>query len=231
VTAPVVASAAPLPAQAERTGELEAKTTTFVRPELDEESIITTPSTPAASAHVTPPVTVVEGPRTALAVADLMTVQHPTDTTARVTAVPRTLITETPTAAPVASTTASVSASSTLVGTPPPPAAPPTPATSEPSILVQDLQAVHTAASAAVQKSTSFAKPPADAASSSRELEISQTRKDAVAFSDDEEAFFKRAESHSVMHPKFDSFDDLDEGYEAPKFWDRVFGRKKPPPK
>jgi hypothetical protein len=31
-----------------------------------------------------------------------------------------------------------------------------------------------------------------------------------------------------VMHPKFESFDDLDDGYEPPKFWDRVFGRKKP---
>jgi len=82
-----------------------------------------------------------------------------------------------------------------------------------------------------VQKPDTFAKPPADAASASRELEVSQTRKDAVAFSDDEEAFFKRAESHSVMTPKFDSFDDLDEGYEPPKFWDRVFGRKKPPTK
>ena len=60
---------------------------------------------------------------------------------------------------------------------------------------------------------------------------MSETRRDAVAFSDDEEAFFKRAESHSAMHPKFDSFDDLDEGYEPPKFWERVFGKKKPPTK
>ena len=95
-------------------------------------------------------------------------------------------------------------------------------------MLLADMQAVHAAATSAVDKATSFAKPPVDAASSSRELEVSETRRDAVAFSDDEEAFFKRAESHSVMHPKFDSFDDLDEGYEAPKFWDKVFGRKKP---
>jgi hypothetical protein len=145
-----------------------------------------------------------------------MTVKRSGDT-ATVTASPRTLIAETPEVAAVASTTPATTASS--------------PATSEPSMLLADLQAVHTAASSVADRVTTFAKPPADAASSSRELEISETRRDAVEFSDDEEAFFKRAESHSVMHPKFDSFEDLDEGYEAPKFWERVFGKKKPPPK
>jgi hypothetical protein len=52
-------------------------------------------------------------------------------------------------------------------------------------------------------------------------------RRDAVAFSDDEEAFFRGAERTSPA-PKVETFDDLDEGYQPPGFWDRVFGRKKP---
>ena len=97
--------------------------------------------------------------------------------------------------------------------------------------LVSDLAAVHAAASAAA------AAPPAvvpggDAASPSRELAVAEVRKDAaVAFTDVEEAFFKKAETGPVRLPKPESFDDLDEGYEPPKFWDRVFGRKQPPKK
>jgi hypothetical protein len=204
VTKPIVASAAPLPASAERTGELEARTTPFLKPELE--------------AHITPPITVAEAARTSVSVSDVVTVQH-TDNTARVTAIPKTLITETPAAASVASTASASTAASTIENKP---------VVSEPSMLVADMHAVHVAATAAAQKSAAFAKPPADAATSSRELEISQTRRDAVQFSEDEEEFFKRAETHSVMHPKFESFEDLDDDYEPPKFWDRVFGRKKP---
>ncbi|HSD86863.1 MAG TPA: hypothetical protein VLB44_05090, partial [Kofleriaceae bacterium] len=102
------------------------------------------------------------------------------------------------------------------------------PSSSEPSILVSDLAAAHNAIAAAVQKPPPPA-PPADAASPSRELAVSDVRRDAVAFSDDEEAFFKRAESHTHTVPKVDveAFEDLDEDYEPTSFWGRVFGKKK----
>ncbi|HET9989489.1 MAG TPA: hypothetical protein VFQ65_13250, partial [Kofleriaceae bacterium] len=59
---------------------------------------------------------------------------------------------------------------------------------------------------------------------------VSEVRKDAVEFTQEEEAFFNASETKGHTHavPKLESFDDLDEGYEPPKFWDRVFGRKKP---
>ena len=110
------------------------------------------------------------------------------------------------------------------------------PDASEPSMVVadvgavqSDLAAVH-AAVAAVATAASPLHANVDAASASRELEVSDTRRDAVAFSDVEEAFFKTAESHTHSVPKFESFDDLDEDYEPPKFWDRVFGKKKKKP-
>jgi hypothetical protein len=101
----------------------------------------------------------------------------------------------------------------------------PMPATSEPSILVADLASAHAVASAAIDKAA--AQPaPKDAASASRELEVAETRKDAIAASETEEAFFERAEANRPSQPHVDSFEDLDEGYEPPGFWDRVFGRK-----
>jgi hypothetical protein len=97
---------------------------------------------------------------------------------------------------------------------------------SQPSILVADLAAAHDAIAAVTSKAVSAAPPP-DAASPSRELAVSDVRRDAVAFSDAEEAFFSAAEkSAPVPRVHHDSFDDLDEGYQPPKFWDRVFGRK-----
>ena len=50
----------------------------------------------------------------------------------------------------------------------------------------------------------------------------------AHGFDEHEEAFFNRAESGTNVVPKFESFDDLDEGYQPVGFWDRVFGRTKP---
>ncbi len=97
----------------------------------------------------------------------------------------------------------------------------------EPSILVDDLAAAHAAATAALAHMPAQ-PPPADAASPSRELVVAEIRKDAVAATEAEEAFFKRADQtqpHRVPSAS-DSFDDLDEGYEPPKFWDRVFGKK-----
>jgi len=90
-------------------------------------------------------------------------------------------------------------------------------------VVQSDLAAVHAAVAAAA---TAKGAPGVDAASATREAEVADTRKDAVAFTDAEEAFFKTAESHTHSMPKFESFDDLDDGYEPPKFWDRVFGKK-----
>jgi hypothetical protein len=104
------------------------------------------------------------------------------------------------------------------------PAVQPTPATSEPSILVADLAAAH-AAAAVVAAKPPETPPPGDAASPSRELAVSEVRKDVIAATDAEEAFFNRAE-RTAPHRKPESFDDLDEGYQPPKFWDKVFGRK-----
>lgn len=101
----------------------------------------------------------------------------------------------------------------------------------EPSILINDLGAAHTAVAAAVAK-TAATPAPGDAASASKELDVATVRRDAVAFSEDEEAFFKRAEGGTAQVPKFESFDDLDEGYEPTSFWGKVFGgKKKPPPR
>jgi hypothetical protein len=98
---------------------------------------------------------------------------------------------------------------------------------SEPSILVADLAAAHAVAAAALGKAASV-PAPGDSASPSRELAVAEVRKDAIAASEAEEAFFTRAEHTAPFRPpsNSDSFDDLDEGYEPPKFWDRVFGRR-----
>ena len=96
--------------------------------------------------------------------------------------------------------------------------------TSEP--LVADMAAVHAAAAAAARAPMAAG---VDAASSSRELAVAEVRKDAaIAETDAEAAFFNRVETGPVPMSKVESFDDLDEGYEPPKFWDRVFGRKPP---
>ncbi|HEU4613350.1 MAG TPA: DUF4388 domain-containing protein [Kofleriaceae bacterium] len=109
------------------------------------------------------------------------------------------------------------------------------PAVAEPSILVADLAAAHVAVAAAVTKPSAppAERPPADAASASRELEVSEVRRDAVAFSEAEEAFFRGAEKTAAVPRSFEpeTFDDLDEGYQPPKFWDRVFGRKPKKPR
>jgi hypothetical protein len=94
--------------------------------------------------------------------------------------------------------------------------------------LVSDLAAAHAAIAAATAKAASVPSK-GDASSSSKEMLISEVRKDAVEFTHEEEAFFNANTHHTNAVPKFESFDDLDEGYEPPKFWDRFFGRKKKP--
>jgi len=113
------------------------------------------------------------------------------------------------------------------------------PALSEPSILVTDIAAAHTVvaaahtvvAAAAIAQVT--APRTADIASPSRELAVSEVRKDAVAFSDAEEAFFRagteKPASARIEHTgPVETFDDLDEGYQPLGFWDRLRGKKHP---
>jgi hypothetical protein len=113
----------------------------------------------------------------------------------------------------------------------PAPVAERSPAASDPSTLVADLAAAHAAIAAATARAAS-APSLGDSASSSKEMLVSEVRKDAVEFTQEEEAFFNAPDhkGHTNAVPKFESFDDLDEGYEPPKFWDRVFGRKKKKP-
>ena len=110
----------------------------------------------------------------------------------------------------------------------PAPAPEPSPAASDSATLVADLAAAHAAIAAATARAASTPSP-GDAASASKEMLVSEVRKDAVAFTQEEEAFFSAHETKAQTHAvaKVESFDDLDEGYEPPKFWERVFGRKK----
>jgi hypothetical protein len=174
------------------------------------------------------PITVSESPTTTVAVADIVTVTGAADT-AIVTASPRVVITETPAhdGPPVKQATGEIGARPKRE-TKEPPAPQPSVLVDEVSTVQSDLAAVHAAAAAARAKAPSTPPPPSDAATASRELEVSGVRRDAAAFSADEEAFFNRAESQTYAAPKVESFDDLDEGYEPPpSFWERVWGKKK----
>ncbi len=106
------------------------------------------------------------------------------------------------------------------------------PALSEPSILVNDIAAAHTAV-AAIASAQVAAPPTADIASPSRELAVAEVRKDAVAFSDAEEAFFRagteKPSTARIEHTApVETFDDLDEGYKPLGFWDRLRGKNHP---
>ncbi|MCW5805557.1 MAG: DUF4388 domain-containing protein [Deltaproteobacteria bacterium] len=107
----------------------------------------------------------------------------------------------------------------------------------EPSILVADLAAAHTAVSAlAAQHATA---PAPDMATPAQEATVAEVQHDAAAaataFTDAEEDFFRAGHEKEKSGPptagRFasdDSFDDLDEGYQPVGFWDRLLGRKKP---
>jgi hypothetical protein len=113
------------------------------------------------------------------------------------------------------------------------------PRRSEPSILVSDLMSELAAAPAAGPAAVTA--PVADVASDRvtapvatepaphrpRDKRPSDPRRDAVAFSDLEEAFFKAGHEKeaAVPAPSTESFDDLDEGYRPVGFWDRLRGR------
>ena len=95
-------------------------------------------------------------------------------------------------------------------------------------ILVADSAAAHSAIAAVVAKASAV-PPTEDAASASKDLVVSEVRRDAVELTAAEVAFFDSAERSKPHVPRVESFDDLDEGYQKPKFWDRVFGRKPRP--
>ena len=97
------------------------------------------------------------------------------------------------------------------------------PATS--AALVADLAAAHTAIAAVMEKAA--AEPPTeDAASPSKEIVVAEVRRDAVELTAAEEAFFSAVDQSHAQPKAPDNFDDLDHGYQKPRFWDRVFGRK-----
>jgi hypothetical protein len=101
---------------------------------------------------------------------------------------------------------------------------------SEPSILVADLAAIHAAVSEVADDQITTPITP-NAASPSREATVASARNDAVAFNEVEEAFFRAGHERDavvVPPPIVESFDDLDEGYQPVKFWDRLRGKPSP---
>jgi hypothetical protein len=99
---------------------------------------------------------------------------------------------------------------------------------SEPSILVADLAAVHSAV--AEIASDQVTAPAVDAASASLAARVSELRDDTAAFSETEEAFFRAGHDKDAViasPPTAESFDDLDQDYQRVGFWDRLRG--KPP--
>ncbi|HEU0032977.1 MAG TPA: DUF4388 domain-containing protein [Kofleriaceae bacterium] len=109
------------------------------------------------------------------------------------------------------------------------------PTSSEPSILVADLAAVHTAVSA-IAAAQAAAPHTTNAATMSKEMLVAEVRDDAehaerdaeAAFTELEESFFRAGhEAHQAPPPKHESFEDLDEGYQPVGFWDKLLGRKK----
>jgi len=109
------------------------------------------------------------------------------------------------------------------------PSGPLQPVAAEPSILIEDLAAAHTAVTAIVAAQAS-APASKDIAQPASEQVIAEVRKDAVhAFSEAEEEFFKAgASNHTGKVPQFvpETFEDLDEGYQPVGFWDRLRGKK-----
>ena len=104
---------------------------------------------------------------------------------------------------------------------------------SEPSILVADLAAIHAAVSE-ISDEQITTPTTASAASPARDAAVITARHDAVAFSEVEEAFFRAGhekEAAVVPAPVVESFDDLDEGYQPVRFWDRLRGKSREPVK
>lgn len=96
----------------------------------------------------------------------------------------------------------------------------------EPSILVADLAAVHSAVSA-VAAAQAKAPPTPEASTAASDAKVTAARDDAAAvFSEAEEAFFRAGHDKHVDAPPTESFSDLDEGYRPLGFWDRLRGKR-----
>jgi hypothetical protein len=102
-----------------------------------------------------------------------------------------------------------------------------------PSILVEDLGAAQAAMRAVASKAAVAAAAPtrdASAAQPAASAAVDATRSAAVAaalaamhFTEDEEAFFAVGASETFGHVEpYDSFDDLDIGYQPVGFWERI---------
>jgi hypothetical protein len=105
-------------------------------------------------------------------------------------------------------------------------------ASSEPSILVADLAAVHSMVSAHADDRVT-GRIAGNAATPAREGQIGEARADAVAFSDVEEAFFRAGHADHKVAPvppaaPTETFEDLDEGYRPTGFWDKLRGKTQP---
>jgi hypothetical protein len=108
-----------------------------------------------------------------------------------------------------------------------------------PAVLTEDLAAAH-AAVAAVAAQQSTRPTTSDARSDRAEAQVSGVRREAqskaaqatVHFEEHEEQFFQQGSSPSYGHPQepVENFDDLDRGYQPQTFWERLLGKKKPPP-
>ncbi|HEY5935512.1 MAG TPA: DUF4388 domain-containing protein [Kofleriaceae bacterium] len=104
------------------------------------------------------------------------------------------------------------------------------PASSEPSILVADIAAVHSQISM-VAVAQAAAPRTVDASTPAQEEAVAKVQKDATkGFTQIEEEFFRAGQTEDAKQPavNVESFDDLDEGYQRVGFWDRLLGRKPP---
>ena len=99
-------------------------------------------------------------------------------------------------------------------------------AAAEPTILVADLAAVHSAVSAIAIAQVAAPHTP-NASTPASERAVVEVLNDAsVAFTEIEEDFFRAGTEKTQPPPRLESFDDLDEGYQPVGFWDRLRGKK-----
>jgi DNA-binding response OmpR family regulator len=97
----------------------------------------------------------------------------------------------------------------------------------EPSALISDLRAAHSAASTHAKAQAAAASSPD--AGGAYDAAVQEVKHDAskatAAFTADEEAFFQAGGHH---HATAETFADLDDGYRPRTFWQRLLGRGKP---
>ena len=84
--------------------------------------------------------------------------------------------------------------------------------------------AAASAAATAVAAAEAAKPATADVRDPARSAEIKQVREHAVAFTEDEEAFFHAGHAEPKTAPRIESFEDLDDDYEPQTFWERLRG-------